>query len=167
MVAACRRLSVGQILAWRTGRGRLTFGGELGFPTRFFPPHHAAILAELLAVAGELGRSPEHVASRWVLEQAQVIRAIVGARTTDQFGGTLAASWRLPEASLKRLERASAVPRRFPRAMEQAMAEPRKQAMRMPRRLLNALAVVLRATSSNRRRGFIPQLTGGIDRSCR
>ena len=39
------------------------------FPTRFFHPDHQAILAELLAVARELGRSPAQVAVRWVLEQ--------------------------------------------------------------------------------------------------
>jgi aryl-alcohol dehydrogenase-like predicted oxidoreductase len=92
-------------------------------------------LAELLAVARELGRSPAQVAVRWVLEQPQVASAIVGARTTEQFSDTLAAAgWRLPEESRERLERVSAPAQRYPRAMEGTMAARRDQAVRMPRR---------------------------------
>lgn len=105
------------------------------FPTRFFHPHHEAILAELLAVAREMGRSPAQVAVRWVLEQPQVASAIVGARTAEQFSDTLAAAgWRLPEESRERLERVSAPAQRYPRAMEVTMAARRDQAVRMPRR---------------------------------
>lgn len=105
------------------------------FPTRFFHPNHAAILAELLAVARELGRSPAQVAVRWVLQQPQVASAIVGARRTDQVGDTLAAAaWRLPEEMLGRLDKVSAVPHRYPRAMEETMAERRDRAVRLPGR---------------------------------
>jgi aryl-alcohol dehydrogenase-like predicted oxidoreductase len=105
------------------------------FPTRFFHPNHETILAELLAVARELGCSPAQVAVRWVLEQPQVASAIVGARTTAQFSDTLAAvGWRLPEESRERLERVSAPAQRYPRAMEATMAARRDQAVRMPRR---------------------------------
>jgi aryl-alcohol dehydrogenase-like predicted oxidoreductase len=104
------------------------------FPTKFFHPHHETILAELLAVARELGRSPAQVAVRWILEQPQVASAIVGARTAEQFSDTLAAAgWRLPEEARKRLDLVSTQPRRYPRAMEEAMAARRDQAVRRPR----------------------------------
>jgi aryl-alcohol dehydrogenase-like predicted oxidoreductase len=105
------------------------------FPRRFFHPLHEAILAELLAVARELGRNPAQVAVRWVLEQPQVASAIVGARTAEQLSDTLAdAGWRLPEEVRKRLDKVSAQPRRYPRSMEEAMAARRDQAARMPHR---------------------------------
>ena len=103
------------------------------FPARFFHPNHAAILRELLAVARELGRHPAQVAVRWVLEQPLVTSAIVGARTTDQLNDTLAATgWQLPESARERLDKVSALPRRYPRAMEDTMAERRDRAVRMP-----------------------------------
>jgi aryl-alcohol dehydrogenase-like predicted oxidoreductase len=101
------------------------------FPTRFFHQNHEAILAELITVAREIGRSPAQVAVRWVLDQPQVASAIVGARTAEQFGDTLAAAgWRLPEEARKRLDEISAPPRRYPRAMEDMMAVRRDQAIR-------------------------------------
>jgi len=103
------------------------------FPTQFFHPEHEAILTELLAVARRLGRSPAQVAVRWVLEQPLVASAIVGARTAEQLGDTLAASgWRLPEEAREQLDKVSAQPHRYPRAMEETMAERRDQAVRMP-----------------------------------
>ena len=103
------------------------------FPTRFFHPNHEAILAELLAVARDLGRSPAQVAVRWPLEQPMVTSAIVGARTMAQLGDTLgAAGWQLPEDARKRLGKVSAQPHRYPRAMEATMAERRDRAVRMP-----------------------------------
>jgi aryl-alcohol dehydrogenase-like predicted oxidoreductase len=104
------------------------------FPTRFFHADHAAILGELLAVARELGRSPAQVAVRWTLDQPAVASAIVGARTAAQLGDTLgAAGWRLPAPALARLDKVSALPRRFPRAMEETMAERRDRAITGPR----------------------------------
>jgi aryl-alcohol dehydrogenase-like predicted oxidoreductase len=105
------------------------------FPTRFFHPNHQAILAELLAVAHEIGHSPAQVAVRWVLEQPMVASAIVGARTARQLADTLAAAgWRLPDEARERLHQVSALPRRYPRAMEETMVERRDQAVRMPAR---------------------------------
>jgi aryl-alcohol dehydrogenase-like predicted oxidoreductase len=103
------------------------------FSTRFFHPNHETILAELLAVASELGRSPAQVAVRWTLEQPMVTSAIVGARTAEQLSDTLGAGgWQLPLDARKRLDKVSAQPHRYPRAMEATMADRRNRAVRMP-----------------------------------
>jgi aryl-alcohol dehydrogenase-like predicted oxidoreductase len=103
------------------------------FPTRFFHPDHEAILTELLAVARDLGRNPAQVAVRWVLEQPLVASAIIGARTAEQLSDTLAAAgWQLPDEARQRLNQVSALPHRYPRAMEETMAERRDRAVRMP-----------------------------------
>jgi aryl-alcohol dehydrogenase-like predicted oxidoreductase len=103
------------------------------FPTRFFHPNHQAILGELLAVARDIGRSPAQVAVRWVLEQPMVASAIVGARTARQLADTLgAAVWQLPDEARERLDTVSALPRRYPRAMEESMSQRRDQAVRRP-----------------------------------
>jgi aryl-alcohol dehydrogenase-like predicted oxidoreductase len=103
------------------------------FPTQFFHPEHEIIVTELLRVADELGKSAAQVAVRWVLEQPMVASAIVGARTAEQLGDTLGAvGWRLSEETRKRLDKVSAQPHRYPRAMEETMAERRDQAVRMP-----------------------------------
>ncbi len=100
------------------------------FPTRFYHPDHETILGTLLDVAAELGRTPAQVAVRWVLDQQQVTSAIVGARTAAQLGDTLAAAgWTLPEAARKKLGAASALPHRFPRAMEAPMQARRDEAV--------------------------------------
>ena len=100
------------------------------FPTRFYHPDHEKILGTLLDVAAELGRTPAQVAVRWVLDQQQVTSAIVGARTAAQLGDTLAAAgWTLPEAARKKLGAASALPHRFPRAMEAPMQARRDEAV--------------------------------------
>src|ERR1700722_6766277 len=105
------------------------------FPTRFFHPQHEAILTELLAIAKELGRSAAQVAVRWVLDQPQVASAIVGARTSEQFSDTLGCrGWVLPDEARARLDAVSASPHRYPRAMEEGMAERRDRAVRMPGR---------------------------------
>lgn len=104
------------------------------FPSAYFHPDHDAILGELLAVAAELGRSAAQVAVRWVLDQPCVTSAIVGARTAAQLGDNLAAAgWRLPEEARKRLDDVSALPRRYPRAMEERMSERRNGAIRIPK----------------------------------
>ena len=92
-------------------------------PTRFFHREHEAILTESLAMARDLGCSAAQVAVRWVLEQPRVASAIVGARTAGQLGDTLAAAeWQLPSKARERLDKASALLRRYPRAMEETMA---------------------------------------------
>ena len=103
------------------------------FSTRFFHPNHQAILAELLDVARVIGRSPAQVAVRWVLEQPMVASAIVGARTAGQLSDNLGAiDWELPKEARERLDKVSASPRRYPRAMEETMARRRDQAVQMP-----------------------------------
>ncbi|MBV8165336.1 MAG: aldo/keto reductase [Alphaproteobacteria bacterium] len=100
------------------------------FPTRFYHPDHDKILGTLLDVAAELGRTPAQVAVRWVLDQQQVTSAIVGARTATQLGDTLAAAgWTLPDAARKKLDTVSALPHRFPRAMEAPMQARRDDAV--------------------------------------
>ena len=100
------------------------------FPSRYFHPKHEAILAELLAVAQDLGRSPAQVAIRWVLDQPMVSSAIVGARTAAQLRDTLVAcGWELSREARSRLDDISALPRRYPRVTEESMTERRKQAV--------------------------------------
>jgi aryl-alcohol dehydrogenase-like predicted oxidoreductase len=102
------------------------------FPMRFFHPDHSNILATLLEVAAEMGRSPAQVALRWVLDQGFVTSAIVGARTQAQIEETLqAVGWRLPEEARAKLDAASALPLRYPRTMEDGMAERRASAVRI------------------------------------
>jgi hypothetical protein len=61
-----------------------------------------------------------------------ITSAILGARTAEQLGDTLGASdWRLPDDARARLDKVSALPRRYPRAMEEGMADRRNQAVRM------------------------------------
>ena len=102
------------------------------FPMRFFHPDHSNVLATLLEVAAELGRSPAQVALRWVLDQGFVTSAIVGARTQAQIEETLqAVGWRLPEEVRAKLDAASALPLRYPRTMEDGMAERRAAAVQI------------------------------------
>jgi aryl-alcohol dehydrogenase-like predicted oxidoreductase len=100
------------------------------FPERYFAANRDETLADLFAVAQELGRSPAQVALRWVLDQPFITSAIVGARTEAQIRDTLqTASWTLPDAARTRLDRVSALPHRYPRAMEDGMAERRNAAI--------------------------------------
>ena len=104
-----------------------------GFPIRFFAANRDEILATLLEIAGELGRSPAQVALRWVMDQRFITSAIVGARTTAQLRDTLrAGGWQLPAEALQRLDKVSAPPPRFPRSMEDGMRDRRDAAIRMP-----------------------------------
>ena len=104
------------------------------FPTRFFHPNHEAILAELLAVARGPGRSPAQVAVRWVLEQPHGCQRHRRARGLPvRFRDTLGATgWRLPPRHAQRLDKVSALPHRYPRAMEETMEERRDAAVKIP-----------------------------------
>jgi aryl-alcohol dehydrogenase-like predicted oxidoreductase len=103
------------------------------FPIRFFAPNRDEILATLLEVAQGLGRSPAQVALRWVLDQSFITSAIAGTRTAEQLRDNLRASgWQLPADARARLDKVSALPRRFPRSMEDTMHERRDSAVRMP-----------------------------------
>jgi aryl-alcohol dehydrogenase-like predicted oxidoreductase len=99
-------------------------------PSRFFHPNHDAILAELSAIAAELGRPAAQVALRWVLERPWVSSAIVGVRTAAQLADSLAASsFSLAGEALERLDRVSALALRYPRSMEDGMAARRDEAV--------------------------------------
>lgn len=103
------------------------------YPQRYFAPNADAILAELLQVAQEVGRSPAQVANRWVLEQPAITSAIIGARTVAQArDNMLAGSWKLPADALQRLTSVSQLPLRYPRSMEDPMPERRNSAVKMP-----------------------------------
>lgn len=104
-----------------------------GFNSRFFAGNHGEILQTLLDMAKELNRSPAQVALRWVMDQPFMTSAIVGARNAEQLGETLkAGGWRLPPASLEKLNKVSAQPHRYPRAFEDPMPERRNSAVKMP-----------------------------------
>ncbi len=106
-------------------------GEGWGFPLRFFAPNRDEILGTLLETAGALGRSPAQVALRWVLDQPCITSAIVGARRLEQLQDNLhAAGWRLPDDARARLDRVSALPPRYPRAMEQDMRARRDEAVK-------------------------------------
>jgi aryl-alcohol dehydrogenase-like predicted oxidoreductase len=106
---------------------------QWAYPQRYFAPNADETLAALLAVAQELGRSPAQVALRWVLEQPAITAAIIGARTVEQARDNLqAGSFRLEGAALERLNRVSALPDRYPQAMERDMHERRDRAVQMP-----------------------------------
>ena len=102
-----------------------------GFPLRFFAPNRDEILATLLETAGALGRSPAQAALRWILDQPGITSAIIGARRVEQLQDNLGATgWRLPDDARARLDRVSALPPRYPRAMEQDMQARRNQAVK-------------------------------------
>ena len=92
-----------------------------GFSNRipFLAPNRDAIIAALLEVAAELGRTPASVALRWLLEKPAVPSIILGARTAEQFKVNLAASgWTLPDEALKRLDEVSKPAPRYPKDSE-------------------------------------------------
>lgn len=103
------------------------------YPERYFAPNADEILATLLEVSEELGRSPAQVAVRWTLEQPAITSAIIGARTAQQAEDNLrAGSWTLPPKALDRLNKVSQQPDRYPLSMEHNMHERRNSAINMP-----------------------------------
>ncbi|NJN82124.1 MAG: aldo/keto reductase [Caldilineaceae bacterium] len=103
------------------------------FPRPYFAANADETLGELLDVSEEIGRSPVQVALRWVLEQPAITSTIVGARTAEQFRGSLGASgWRLEGEALERLNKVSYLPERYPETMEKNMHERRNSAVKMP-----------------------------------
>jgi aryl-alcohol dehydrogenase-like predicted oxidoreductase len=149
LVPACEAKGLG-IVAWaplaggylsgKYAPGQRSLAGSRSaqnwaFPSRYFHPSHEAILAELLAAAKELGRSPAQVALRWALDRPFVTSAIVGARTSEQLGDSLSATgWTLPAEIRARLDKVSANPFRYPRAGEDRMAKRRDEAVRVSSR---------------------------------
>ncbi len=66
-------------------------------------------------VASDLGKSMAQVALNWVLHQPGVTAPILGARTVAQIEDNLGAiGWRLDDASVARLDDASAIPLGYP-----------------------------------------------------
>jgi aryl-alcohol dehydrogenase-like predicted oxidoreductase len=103
------------------------------YPHSYFAPNADETLQALLEVAKEMGRSPAQVALRWVLEQPSTTAAIIGARTVEQArDNLLAGSFRLEGTALEHLNRVSALPARYPQAMEHDMHERRDRAVKMP-----------------------------------
>lgn len=103
------------------------------YPQKYFAANADDILAELLKVADELGRSPAQVAARWVIEQPAVTSAILGARNTQQLEDNLqAGSFQLESNHLQRLNDISHLPDRYPEAMQKEMHVRRSDAVQMP-----------------------------------
>jgi aryl-alcohol dehydrogenase-like predicted oxidoreductase len=101
------------------------------FPRRFFAANADETLGALLAIAGQLGRSPAQMALRWVLAQPGITSTIVGARNAGQLQDNLqAAEWQLEAAALRCLTEVSQLPDRYPQGMERDMPERRRQAIR-------------------------------------
>jgi aryl-alcohol dehydrogenase-like predicted oxidoreductase len=74
-----------------------------------------AAIAEVLAVAGEVGRSPAQVALAWLRQRPVPVIPIVGARRLDQFRDNLAClELTLEPGQVDRLDAASRVPLGFP-----------------------------------------------------
>ncbi len=103
------------------------------YPERYFADCADDSLAALLDMAESTGHSPAQVALRWVLEQPSITSVIIGARTVEQArDNIMAGSFRLEGEHVQRLNAVSALPPRYPRAMEQDMHERRNDAVDMP-----------------------------------
>jgi aryl-alcohol dehydrogenase-like predicted oxidoreductase len=103
------------------------------YPSKYFAANADETLETLLTQAKELGRRPVEVALRWVLDRPFMTSAIVGARTHGQFRESLGAvGWRLPPEAERELDRVSVPAPRYPRAMEDGMAQRRAAAVKMP-----------------------------------
>ena len=62
------------------------------------------MIDELIAIAGELGRSPAQVALNWLLQRPGVTSPIIGVRTMQQLDDNLNASgWALNAEHMARL----------------------------------------------------------------
>jgi aryl-alcohol dehydrogenase-like predicted oxidoreductase len=104
---------------------------QWAYPERYFAANADETLQTLLAVAGEMGRTPAQVALRWVTEQPGVTSAIFGARTVEQARDNLeAARFRLEGAARERLSAVSHLPDRYPESMEKNMHERRDSAVK-------------------------------------
>ncbi len=74
-----------------------------------------AVVAEVLAVAREVGRSPAQVSLAWLRQRPIPIIPIIGARRLEQFKDNLAClDLKLGEAQIARLDAASQVELGFP-----------------------------------------------------
>ena len=74
-----------------------------------------AVVAEVRAVAGKVGRSPAQVALAWLRQRAVPVIPIIGARKLEQFKDNLAClDLKLDASQLQRLDSASHVELGFP-----------------------------------------------------
>ncbi|HEX6851082.1 MAG TPA: aldo/keto reductase [Candidatus Polarisedimenticolaceae bacterium] len=95
--------------------GKYTTGGDSQRRDRNMNLHRLGertdrIVRELLAIAGELGRSPAQVAIRWCLERPGVTSPILGARNVEQLEDNLGAlAFTLSDDQRRRLDEASAI----------------------------------------------------------
>jgi aryl-alcohol dehydrogenase-like predicted oxidoreductase len=147
MVPLCVDKGVGIVPWGPMGSGFLTGKykpGQRGVPgsrsasnwnwhERFFAPNADEILAVLLEVAEQVGKTPAQVALRWLLEQSAVSSVIGGVRTVEHLRDNAGASdWRLEGEPLERLTEVSTLPDRYPESFEKTMAERRASAVDMP-----------------------------------
>lgn len=103
------------------------------FPDPFYTHNAEEILAALLSVSDDLGRSPAQTALRWVIQQPGITSAIVGARNVEQLRDNLLAStWKLEEEPLEQLNKVSQPRVRYPKSMESGMFARRRDAVDMP-----------------------------------
>ena len=92
------------------------------YPQTYFAASSDSTLETLLAVSGELERSPAQVALRWVLDQPAITSVIAGARTAEQLGDNLkTGGWRMDSEAKRRLDEVSHLPDRYPESMEKDM----------------------------------------------
>ena len=79
------------------------------------PDHFYRIVDELIAIGKELSAPVAAVALRWVVQKKGVSSVIIGAKTVEQLKENLAAATvRLTEEHMERLDKASATPLPYP-----------------------------------------------------
>jgi len=99
-------------------------------PKEFFSSNADKILKVLLEISNEIGRSPDQVALRWVLEQPMITSSIVGPRTVAQLEKNLGAvGWEMDKNALQRLNAISDLPERYPQNFEKQMLSRRNNAV--------------------------------------
>src|SRR6185437_8445698 len=99
------------------GEGRLQLFKQGGLPALQdkFTQRNFAIVAEVEKAAQQTGLGMAQVAIQWVARQPAIGSVILGARTLEQFEDNLASLDKpLPDATLRKLEEASALPQQFP-----------------------------------------------------
>ena len=108
------------------------FGQTNSSMRRFFSPQVDEVVIALRETAQELDKSMAQTALRWILEQDGITSVIVGTTKPDQLRDNLGCTgWRLPEASLAKLNEVSQLTPRYPHAMEAAMQQRRANAVKM------------------------------------
>ena len=84
------------------------------------------VIDEMLAIAGELDKTPAQVALNWLLQRPGVTAPIIGARTMEQLEDNLgAADWALDAEQMERLNLVSALELPYPYSVLQDMGKRR------------------------------------------